>query len=78
MVSYDVMTSMESPHWNQNRTQLLADALALEGGSRFRTATLILTAINVLSAVILVGSIFFDAWIINKRDTSTILKYAHL
>lgn len=78
MSLHDAMNSRESFQWSQNGTQSLVEALALQGGSRFRIATLILAAINVLSAVILVGSIFFDAWIMNKRNTSKVLKYIQI
>lgn len=75
MHSRGAMSPMDSSQWTQNTTQLRADALALQGGSSFRTAILALGLVNIISALILAGNIIYIAQIMNRRSALTTLKY---
>ena len=67
------MSDMDDSTWPQDKVQLVSAALSLEGGSGFRTATLVLAALNFTAALVLVGNIFFDAWCMRAREATSLL-----
>ena len=60
--------------WHKCNETILDNALALQGGSDFRLGIIILSVLNLLSALILLGSIFYDAHVPRKRVLFTTVK----
>ena len=51
--------------------QQLIDALTLEGGSQFLIAMIALSAVNMASALAMIGNILYDAWTVRHWDFET-------
>ena len=56
---------------NFNAANTINGAWILQGGRQFRTAIIIIAAINLAAAIIMIGNILFDAWTVRKWDFET-------
>ena len=56
---------------NFNRVDTINGAWVLQGGKEFKTAILVLAAINLVAAVLMIGNILYDAWAIRRWDFET-------
>ena len=53
------------------QAQQVVDALTLEGGSQFQIAIIALAAVNMASAIAMIGNILYDAWTVRHWDFET-------
>lgn len=53
------------------QAQQIIAALDLEGGPQFQIAVLALAAINLASALAMMGNILYDAWTVRHWDFET-------
>ena len=56
---------------NFNAADTINGAWILQGGEQFKTAVIILAAINMAAAIAMIGNILFDAWTVRKWDFET-------
>lgn len=51
--------------------QQVNDAWILEGGHDFRVFVIVLAAVNMASAILMIGNILYDAWTVRYWDFET-------
>ena len=56
---------------NFNAANTINGAWILQGGRQFRTAIIVIAAINLAAAILMIGNILFDAWTMRKWDFET-------
>ena len=56
---------------NFNAADTINGAWILQGGKGFKTAVIILAAINMAAAIAMIGNILYDAWTMRKWDFET-------
>ena len=56
---------------NFNTADTINGAWILQGGMQFKTALIVLAAVNTVAAIAMIGNILFDAWTMRKWDFET-------
>ena len=56
---------------NFNTADTINGAWLLQGGKQFKTAIIVLAAVNMAAAIAMIGNILFDAWTVRKWDFET-------